>query len=296
MTINQIRYFLTIAKCLNFTKAADQLYMTQPSLSRQISAMEYELNLQLFVRTQRYVKLTPAGKVLSENLDTIDQDYRDAVAKAQNAQYGMSGKINVGILDGTRIDDLFPPVMRHFTELYPSVDISLRNFSFNRLVSGLYEGSLDIIVTLLFDIAQHSNLQTYVIEKTQDWIVVQVNHPLASRKRVSLSDFEDDVFIIVAHEDSSISSHLIISACKNQGFTPKVRFSPSIQTSMLWLQAGLGVAMFDTRNILYENPNVAFLDVESVSDPSLTLAWYQDNQNPYLEDFIKALKETAPEH
>lgn len=291
MTINQIRYFITVAKCLNYTKAAAQLYMTQSSLSRQISSMEYELNLQLFIRTQRYVKLTPAGKVLLEKLESVDRDYREAVTLAQNAQYGMSGNINVGILDGTRIDDLFPSVMRHFTERYPSVDISLRNFSFNQLVRGLYEGNLDIVLTLFFDVAEHSNLQTYVIEKTQDWIVVPEGHPLANRKKVNLKDLQDDIFIIVAHDDSSISSQLIISACREQGFIPKVRYSPSIQTSMLWLQAGIGVAMFDTRNTLYENPNVVFIDVEPVSDPSLTLAWSQDNQNPYLEEFIQVLKD-----
>ncbi|MCC8123134.1 MAG: LysR family transcriptional regulator [Oscillospiraceae bacterium] len=294
MTINQIHYFIATAKCLNFTKAADRLHMTPSALSRQISSMEYELNLQLFVRTQRFVKLTPAGKTLFEAFERIEQDYSDAVSMAQNAQYGMSGNINVGILDGTRIDDLFPPVIRYFAEQYPSVNISLRNFSFNDLVSGLYDGSLDFAVTLLFDIAQHANLHTHVIEKTQDWIVVPANHPLANRNRICLADLRDEIFIIVAHEDSSISSQLIISACKAQGFVPHVRFSPSIQTSMLWLQAGMGVAMFDTRNILYENPNVVFLDVDSVSDPSLTLAWSQDNQNPYSEKFLRIMKESIP--
>lgn len=61
MTITQIKYFITTAKCLNFTKAASQLYITQPALSRQIAAIEAELNMQLFVRNNRTVKLTPAA-------------------------------------------------------------------------------------------------------------------------------------------------------------------------------------------------------------------------------------------
>lgn len=66
MTITQIKYFITAAKCLNFTKAASKLYITQPALSRQISAIEEELNVQLFVRNNRSVKLTPAGMALVE--------------------------------------------------------------------------------------------------------------------------------------------------------------------------------------------------------------------------------------
>lgn len=69
MTITQMKYFITAAKCLNFTKAASQLYITQSALSRQIVAMEEELNLQLFVRNNRQVKLTPAAVVLLEEFE-----------------------------------------------------------------------------------------------------------------------------------------------------------------------------------------------------------------------------------
>ena len=66
MNLLQIHYFLAAADCLSFTQAADLLYITQPALSRQITAIEKELNLQLFVRTIRAVRLTPAGQALYE--------------------------------------------------------------------------------------------------------------------------------------------------------------------------------------------------------------------------------------
>lgn len=287
MTINQIRYFIVTAKCLNFTKAADQLYISQSALSRQIISMEAELNLQLFQRTQRYVKLTPAGAKLLEGFESILDAYSNAVAAAKSVQYGITGSLAIGILDGTRIDDLFPPVIQLFARRYPQMDISLRNYSFNGLVEGLYDGSLDLAITLLFDIKDRNNLEYRVIEKTEDHIVVPITHPLAARNRASLFDCKEDTFIIVAHEDSGVSGKLIIDACKRQGFMPNIRHSPSIQTSMLWLQAGMGVAILDTRNQLLDNPNVHFLHTEQVSDPSLVLAWSQDNQNPYRAHFAK---------
>ena len=73
MTITQMKYFITAAKCLNFTKAASQLYITQPALSRQIAAMETELNMQLFIRNNRSVKLTPAAQMVAANIsDFVD--------------------------------------------------------------------------------------------------------------------------------------------------------------------------------------------------------------------------------
>ena len=66
---------------------------------------------------------------------------------------------------------------------------------------------------------------------------------------------------------------------------PNVRFAPSIQAEMLWVEAGVGVCILDTRNILYDNPAVRFLNVDSVSDPSLTLAWNVEHYNPLKQVF-----------
>ncbi len=287
MNMMQIKYFITAAKCLNFTKAADQLFITQPALSRQIFMMESELNLQLFIRTNRTVRLTPAAQILLIELDKIYKNYNDAVEKAHNAQYGLTGQLNIGILDGTKIDELFPETMQKLAELHPNIVIDMRNYSFNGLIERLYDGRLDLALTLYFDIAERSNLMFKIIRESKDYVVVPATHRLADKDKVNLIDFQDDTFIIVRYEDSETSANLIINACKKQGFMPKVRFSPSIQTSMLWVLAGVGVSIFDSCNELYENKKVKFLNVDTISDPSLTLVWHQDNFNPAREIFTK---------
>ena len=289
----QIKYFITAANCLNFTQAADLLYITQPALSRQISAMEKELNLQLFIRSNRSVRLTPAGKVLFKDLRNLHSGYERAVERAKNAQQGLSGQLRVGILDGTQVDDLLPPVITFFSKTYPYVEISLEYHSFNALAALLYDGGLDLAITLFFDIQDRFNLRFQVLEKGRDHIAVLRSHPLAARDAIHLSDLRDETLIIVAYNDSAISPKLILDACQAQGFTPKVRFSPSIQTSMLWVQSGLGVAMLDSRNMLRSYPYIKFLDVDQVSDPSLTAAWHQDNANPALPIFLEALSRSC---
>lgn len=66
-----------------------------------------------------------------------------------------------------------------------------------------------------------------------------------------------------------------------------IKFAPSIQTEMLWVQAGVGVCILDSRNLLREDPTVEFLDVEEISDPSLTMAWNVDNYNPVRQIFLE---------
>lgn len=286
MNLIQIKYFITVAKYLNFTKAANELYITQPALSRQISAMEQELNIILFSRNNRNVQLTPAAVILYQEFERIYHDINLAIAKAQNSFQGLSGELNIGILDGARVGDLFPGVLQYFANYYPNVKINLRNYSFLGLVEQLYNNQLDLAITLKFDVVDRERIQYRIIEKTQDYVVVHKNHRLADEKFVKLSDFREDTFLMVDTNDSVESPKLIFDACKREGFIPTVRFAPSIQAEMLWVEAGVGVCILDNRNIMYNNPAVRFLEVDTISDPSLSLAWNVDNFNPMKQIFI----------
>ncbi len=285
MNITQMKYFITAAKCLNFTKAADKLFITQPALSRQIASMEAELNMQLFIRNNRSVRLTPAAVVLLEGFEKIYNEYNVTVAKALNSFQGLSGELNIGVVEGAYVGDLFPGVLQHFASCYPNVKINLRNYSFNDLIEGLYSNKLDMIITLLFDVKNREKVKYEIIEKTKDYVVVHKNHRLANASYVKLSDFKDDVIIMVSPEDSEESPKLILDACKNAGFNPKVKFASSLQEEMLWVQAGVGVCILDSRNLLSNNDTVRFLPTDIISDPSLTLAWNTDNYNPMREIF-----------
>lgn len=296
MNFIQIKYFVTAARCLNFTKAAELLYITQPALSRQILSMEKELNLQLFIRTGRTVRLTPAGRILLDKFQSIYEDYQEAVFEAKQSFKGLSGTLNIGILDGARVGDLFPGTLRHFAANYPNVEITLRNYSFNGLIRRLYDNELDLIITLKFDVAYRENICFKVIEKTRDHIVVHKNHPMAGRDFVTLGDFESDVFMMVSQEDSEMSPRLIKEALAKEGVHPMIRYASSIQEEMLWVEAGVGVCILDSRNIMRDNPSVKFLDTDIISDPSLSLAWHKDNDNPlrgiFTEVFMKDKNKT----
>lgn len=85
MTFTQIEYFLALTKSLNMTEAARHLYITQPTLSRQISAMEEDMDVQLFYRTKGRLQLTPAGEQLSVRFENLLEDYRQSVKQARSS-------------------------------------------------------------------------------------------------------------------------------------------------------------------------------------------------------------------
>lgn len=150
MTLEQMEAFITTAHQLSLTKASEILYTSQSNLSRMITALESELNMQLFIRGSRGVRLTPAGLVLYQRFSEVHKQIRQAIKHARDVNLGKSGKINIGILDGTDVGDFMPGVMAHFKKHYPNIQILLNNYSFKDLVDHLYDETIDLAFSLEF--------------------------------------------------------------------------------------------------------------------------------------------------
>ena len=148
----QIKYFLTAARCLNFTEAAAQLYISQPALSQQISALEKELNMQLFVRSKKKVYLTPAAVVLLDELPDYERLYEDILTRARLANEGNSGIIRLGVLQGQCLEKELLEKYFNFRREHPNIAFDISSYSFGKLKEKLDEKRLDMIYTTSFDI------------------------------------------------------------------------------------------------------------------------------------------------
>ena len=116
---------MVLAQRLNFTQAADDLFMAQPALSRLISALEKELDLQLFYRNSRSVALTPAGTVFFKKCPKILDEYRGSVVAARLAQEGYRGSLTLGIMRDT-FEPKLPTLYQRFRTAYPQTVESAR--------------------------------------------------------------------------------------------------------------------------------------------------------------------------
>jgi DNA-binding transcriptional LysR family regulator len=291
MTISQIKYFVTVAKCLSFTKAAEQLFISQPALSRHIRNMEEELNIQLFVRTSNGIRLTPAGSSLLIGMSDLYNNYIGMVNKAEKIQKGLDGSLKVGILAQTNVADFMPLIYRYFHEKHPNVDLWFQDGSFDFLVSELYAGRLDIIFTLKFEIEQKESIVYQYVDHSKDYIVMSKYHPLAQKEIITLDDVKDEVFVMISEEDNPESAPLIKAICKEHGFVPQVHYAKTLSEQILWIEVGMGVSVLDSRTSLKLNPDVKFYEMESNWDPSLVIAWNQGNYNPLISVFLKKMNE-----
>ena len=291
MTTAQIKLFITAANYLNFTEAANSLFVTPSYLSRQISSLEQELGLLLFIRGKRAVQLTPAGRALLEDLSLVYDQYTAAVKRAQGIQQGLYTTLKIGVLDGHTLDSQFPAVTGKMNRLYPNVQISLFHASFSALCTMLDTGKADMIITLGFSLEGRSQTDRIVLSRTREYLMVPKNSPLAGKPRITAQDLSGMTMISISREDCPYAADLSLGAQHNTGMY--IKEAPDLETCALWIQAGIGIGIVNSHNLLASDMSICAIDLDDVdidsmapTDTELVLAWNRDNANPALTSFV----------
>lgn len=190
MDISQIRYFLAIVETGGFTKAADSLLISQPSLSIGIKRLERELGVVLFERGGRRAILTPAGQYFLGTAMEILETYQSTIENLR--EFHPQSTLRLGVLRTLRIDE-FSAMITAFREKYPDTVIELRDGTVRDLHTWLEKGEVDVILT---ELASFENTDTSLAFFEQDYLLaVSCQHPFASREKVKLEDLNDQLFI-----------------------------------------------------------------------------------------------------
>jgi DNA-binding transcriptional LysR family regulator len=190
MDINQIRYFLAVVETGGFTKAADSLPISQPTLSVSIRRLERELGVTLFERGGRRAILTPAGQFFLETATTIWDKYQFALNGLRN--FRSQPTLRLGILRTFRIDD-FSKMITKFQRENANTLIELRDGNVKDLHNWLEQGEVDLIVTELTNFEDPET--SFALFNQEFLLAVSPNHPFAKQNTVSLAELDDLTFI-----------------------------------------------------------------------------------------------------
>lgn len=292
MTLNQLKYFLAVARYLSFTEAAHSLFMTQPALSRQIQAMEAELGTQLFVRDKKTLKLTPGGSVLYNQLPNFLRQYDELMAEVCHANRGYEGVLRVGILDVYDASELLYPVLKLFQQEYPGIRLTMGRFSLSELPERLHEDKLDLICTYGFSLFDKPDLMTVDVQKFDSCAMLNRNHPLAEKKDLTLEDLRQERFVLLCNEASEEGYQYISSLLNKGGISPEVIQVEKNEDVLLWVEMGLGVAVTSNRTTEWQNPRVVIreLNMPDVKGHDITMAWRKSNYNPAIALFMELVE------
>lgn len=295
MTLNQLKYFIAVVRCLSFTEAAKSLFMTQPALSRQIQAMEAELGTQLFIRDKKTLKLTPGGSALYSKLPDFLRQYEEMMEDARNANRDFEGQLRIGFLDIYDASSLFPPVVEAFQRNHGGIRLTMERFSLGELPERLYEGKLDIICTYGFSLFDKPDLVTVNVQKFDSCIMFNKDHPLANKPDLTMDDLRQERFIQLDSEASQEGYQYIANLISRGGISPEVQYVEKNDDVLLWVEMGCGIAVTSDRTVERHNPKVVIreLNMPEVKGHDVTVAWRRSNYNPAIALFMELMEKEA---
>ncbi len=238
----QLRYFVAAARGLHFGKAAEELFISQPSLSLQIQRLERELGTELFHRKGRRVVLTDAGVALlplAERLLEGEREARRAVQEVMGLERGRLVLCALPALD----QHLLPPWLAQFRREHPGVELRVRELRPTRaVVQAVTDGQADLGFVQLPCATDGEALALRPLLEEPLQMVVASDHPFAQRGEVALAEAADAEWVWV-HEAQE-ATHPLYAACIQAGFTPRVVCeSGSVQGVLALVAAGLGIAL-----------------------------------------------------
>jgi DNA-binding transcriptional LysR family regulator len=286
MEMFQLRYFVAAARHLHFTRAAEEMCVSQPSLSQQIAGLERELGAPLFLRQGRSVQLTDVGMALLRHAERILEEEAAARRAVQEVLGLERGQIAIWTLP-TPGQHLLPPLLAAFRRNYPNIGIVLRETVPARAVAeAVAEGRADIGIVHMPH--QVEGLETRVLLQEELALVAPEGHPLTQQAAVTLADTAQEDFIWAP--EGATPAHPLYAACLAAGFAPRIAcVSGSAQGMQALVAAGLGIALLPRLAI---DPPVGTRVVELAPPrPTRTLAavWRADRLSHAAAAFLTQL-------
>ncbi|MBZ5739465.1 LysR family transcriptional regulator [Nocardioides mangrovi] len=243
MELRHLRSFVVLAEERHFGRAAGRLHIAQPALSQQVKQLERELGVPLFTRTTRRVELTEAGARFAEHARTVLGDVARAEDDMALLASGAVGRVSIGFI-GTATYDVLPRVAREVRASVPGLDLELRGELLSpRLVDGLRDRTFDVAL-LRPDPLNSGDLAIRTLRSERLVAVLPSSHPLAGRRRISLSALAGEAFVMHPSGHRSSMHERVRAACEAAGFSPDPVVEVSeTATLVVFVAAGLGVAL-----------------------------------------------------
>ncbi|MGA7908592.1 MAG: LysR substrate-binding domain-containing protein [Candidatus Sulfotelmatobacter sp.] len=290
MELRQLRYFVAVAEELHFGHAATRLRIAQPALSRQIQALETEMQLQLLSRNRRRVLVTPAGEVFLERCRGILSRVEDAVLAARHAGGGVSGSLNLGFV-GSATYDALPVVLRAFRHQAPQVDLTLSEMTVHTQLEALVEKRIDIGLLRLPPKTEGLVFQT--ISREALMVALPSSHHLAQLPSVRLSALAGEPFVLYPDNPRPSWTEFVVGLCQQAGFRPLiVQRTVETQTTLSLVAAGIGLSVVPACVGSISRKNVVFRRlVGTRARTELLVAYRHLDPSPVVRTFLRIMRQ-----
>lgn len=287
--LRQLRYFLAVAEELNFTRAADRMGMAQPPLSQQISNLERELGAELFLRSNRSVTLTEAGRALMVHAYRLLNAAEQAALDVAEIAKGDGGVLKIGAIFSA-IYTVVPQALRAFSEMRPNVTVRLAEMTISQQIEALRSGEIDAGI-LRGPILEPDLMAQSLISETFV-AAIPADHPLAAKAMVSLSELASAPLIIISPSLSRLYSMKMTTALLERDYALNIVQEVADMHTLLGLVgSGLGLSLVPASLQAIQLVHVVYRPIkEPMPTSTLQIVWRRDNQFRLLAAFTEATR------
>ncbi|HVB56897.1 MAG TPA: LysR substrate-binding domain-containing protein [Candidatus Acidoferrales bacterium] len=254
MELHQLRYFCAVARAGNFTRAAENQHVAQPSLSQQIHKLEDELGAKLFDRFPRFARLTESGKAFLPKAEAILRQVGEARAEIQEKSRAEVGTVYVGSIP-TIAPYFLPPVLARFAGRYPGVSVRVIEDITSGLLDHLHHGRVDLVLLALP--VRGEELQFEELFREPLFASLPETHRLASRKTIGLAEIRNEPFLLL--KEGHCFRENALAACRRSRIHPNVIFeSGHFSTILSMVATGMGVSVVPAM-VVCKHPGCRFV-------------------------------------
>ena len=287
MNLQQLEYFKVIAETKNFTTASNILSVTQPALSKAISKLEEELEVELFQREGRNIKITEFGEVFLKYAKNALSEIEIGKFKLQDMKNNNDKIISISstyCIGATYIPFLISKIINKNLNVKFNID----NQSTEEILKGLKKGNIDFgFISDIKYLDKYSEIESVLVKNEEYVLIVPKNHHLANEEEVYLKDLKDEYFI--AYNDKSYESKQSYSELI--GYTPKIYAQPSEATVLASLvAAGAGIAVI-INTPMVDTTKISLIKIkDDIGYKNIYMIW---NKNSHLSESKKEFKDYA---
>jgi DNA-binding transcriptional LysR family regulator len=288
VTLRQLRYFAVLGEELNYRRAAERLFITQPALSTAIKQLEHQLGVMLFTRTTREVALTELGQAwmpkVRDALRGIDAAVDDLIDLSAHYR-----RIRLGYLIGTGADLLFR-LVRNFEAAYPEITLEPREFDFSDPTAGLADGTTEVaIIRPPVDLPEH---RMFILD-AEDWVAcLPRDHPLAGRSELAIAELLDDP-IVVAPATAGRWRDYWMAMDARGGKPPTIAaVAATYEEETTTIARGLGISFTSAASArLYNRQGIAYVPIVDRPRNYTALAWHPAGLSREAAELVRHVRE-----
>lgn len=285
MTFEQMEYFVTLAEYKNFSVAAEECYISQSSLSKQIKSLEMELGVKLLDRNTRKLELTYAGKEYLSYSSRILPEYKKMLKTVKKYSANTQEIIRIGAI----------PVMNHygltdiffnFQKQYDRAHLKIIEQNSSNIVEAFIKEEVDMAF-LRSNCLPEGDFRIYPLVDDEMVLITELAHPLARKDKINLKEASGEEFLLLGNSTGMYQT--CVSACKEAGFLPREKSLDLRSSTIKNLVAnGQGVSLMMNASIKYMNdPRVKVIHLENPPIVNLCLVTRKDVENDLEHTFIE---------